>query len=714
MSPYRDTRENPLILVVDDSSFMRTRIKAELQNEGYSVCEANDGAQALNVFELHKPDMVLLDAIMPVMDGFAACTRLRELPSEERTPILMVTSLDDDQSVDRAFEAGATDYITKPIQWAVLRHRVRQILKARKSEEVLNKRLAYEKMVADISFLSVTLDDQDQFLKKSLEIIGKTVGVSRVYVFQYDGKTGTVNNADEWNAPGVTPKTLSQKDTGVAFYRWFNEVRENQIIVYNNIEDIPDLEKNMLKAQGIKAILLISLDNGASNRGYIGFDECRYKRHWPDEDINILRTVAQIIGSTIKRKLMEKSLNRAHERIKQLLASISSIFIGVDSEDRIIEWNYAAEKTFGIASKDVKGKLFYNIGINWDWNKISSHVYQSRSYNTLQRVDDIRYTRPDGKEGLLGISINPVTGEWGRQPGYVLLGADITEKRKIETQLVFSQKMESIGQLAAGIAHEINTPMQYIGDNIIFLKNAFMDVCDFFGNYTKIISAMEKGDMPGDIISVLKGNAENLDIGYLMSEIPSAIEQSLTGIDRVTRLILAMKNFSHPGGNEKMYSDINSGIESTVTISRNEWKYVAEMETELQNDLPLVFCNISEINQVVLNMIVNSVHAIIESQKTVSSGKGKITVKTRRAEDYVNIIISDTGIGIPSDIINRIYDPFFTTKDVGKGTGQGLAIAYNIIVNKHKGDIQVDSITGKGTTFTITLPIGDMEKKAGQ
>lgn len=284
--------------------------------------------------------------------------------------------------------------------------------------------------------------------------------------------------------------------------------------------------------------------------------------------------------------------------------------------------------------------------------------------------------------------------------------AYITEQKKIEAQHALSQKLQSVGELAAGIAHEINTPMQYIGDNTRFLQNAINDIIyDLLVDYKKLKNKAAAEKNFGLLVNQISNKEEELDVTYLLEEIPRAFEETLEGIGKVNKLVLAMKDFVHPGEKEMKFANINKAIEGTVTISRNEWKYVAELETDLEPGLPLVCCVIDEINQVLLNMILNAAQAIKEAPKSRTLTKGKITVTTKNDGDYVTILLSGNGIGIPKEMVNKIFEPFFTTKEVGKGTGQGLAIAYNIIATKHEGSIEVDSEVGKGTVFTIRLPI---------
>jgi len=284
---------------------------------------------------------------------------------------------------------------------------------------------------------------------------------------------------------------------------------------------------------------------------------------------------------------------------------------------------------------------------------------------------------------------------------------DITDRKraeqetaKLQMQLNQAQKMESIGQLAAGIAHEINTPIQYIGDNVKFLKDAFQDLMKF-------VEARRESEWDCGVAGVPVPTREMLDEGvfdYLRNEVPIAIEQLLGGVDHVARIVLAMKEFSHPGTAEKIPVDINRAIESTVLVSKSEWKYLAELTTDFDRELPAVPCLAGEFNQVILNLIVNAAHAISDVVKD-SGGRGRIHITTRRDGETVEIRVSDTGCGIPKANQSKVFDPFFTTKPVGKGTGQGLAIAYGVIVQKHGGVIRLESEPGCGTTFIIRLPL---------
>ncbi|MCC7476520.1 MAG: hypothetical protein IT425_14100 [Pirellulales bacterium] len=284
------------------------------------------------------------------------------------------------------------------------------------------------------------------------------------------------------------------------------------------------------------------------------------------------------------------------------------------------------------------------------------------------------------------------------------LEAEVQHRAQLESQLAQSQKLEAIGQLAAGIAHEINTPMQFVCDNIEYLNECstkLFEVVDHFDHSLAEGTPVSWEDRRRELQNVIGRN----QFYTIREQVPLAIHESLEGARRVIEIVRAMKEFSHLGQQQRTGVDLNNAIQSTVTISRNRWKYYAEIELVLDPNLPTVNCIPSEINQVLLNLIVNAGDAIGERIGESGQDRGVITIRTRRESDHVAIEVSDTGCGIPDTIRKRIFDPFFTTKDVGKGSGQGLAICYNIVVNKHHGEIEVESTVGVGSTFRIRLPL---------
>mgnify|MGYP002713224377 CR=1 FL=1 len=295
---------------------------------------------------------------------------------------------------------------------------------------------------------------------------------------------------------------------------------------------------------------------------------------------------------------------------------------------------------------------------------------------------------------------------------------DVTKEKKMQEerdflsiQLKQAQKLEAIGQLAAGVAHEINTPTQFVGDNIHYLQEAFAELKALCHLYGELIHESEQGCDTRSCIDKIRNFEKEIDLEFLFDDIPASINQSLDGTNRIRDIVKAMKEFSHPGSTSKEKIDLNHAIESTITVARNEWKYVAEVETQFDENLPMVEVLPGEFNQVILNILVNAAHTIAEKSDSGDQKIGAIRIQTAQQGAFVHISISDTGKGIPEEMRDKIFDPFYTTKEVGKGTGQGLAIAFSVIVEKHQGQISFDSEAGVGTTFHIKIPIESADKK---
>lgn len=286
---------------------------------------------------------------------------------------------------------------------------------------------------------------------------------------------------------------------------------------------------------------------------------------------------------------------------------------------------------------------------------------------------------------------------------------DQTKNKQLEIELRQAQKLESVGRLASGIAHEINTPIQFVSDSVQFLRGALGDLREVIEKYREGREAMSQDPAWEARAQELAEAEETADLDYVLENAPAAIDRSVDGLARVTAIVRSMKDFAHPDHAQKAPADINRAIETTLVIARNEYKYVAEVKTEL-GELPKVVCHVGELNQVVLNLVVNAAHAISDVVRD-SGQKGLIKVRTWREGEDAVIAISDSGTGIPEGVRDRIFDPFFTTKEVGRGTGQGLNIARSVIVDGHGGTLTFETESGKGTTFFIRLPITARAKR---
>ena len=333
--------------------------------------------------------------------------------------------------------------------------------------------------------------------------------------------------------------------------------------------------------------------------------------------------------------------------------------------------------------------------------ELEEHVFR-----TGTPVIDQPVTLPatDGPAHSLLVSVLPQLGADGQVDGVIGVGADVTLVGEMERQLHQASRLESIGQLAAGIAHEINTPIQFVSDNVRFMADSFDQLRELIVLMDGVSSDIDAATATGRLEEI-RDKLEEIDVEFVLEEIPRALGESLEGLDRVAQIVRAMRDFSHPGEGRREI-DVNRAIESTVQVARNEWKYHAELTLDLAEDVGEVPCYEGEFKQVVLNLIVNAAHAIDARRSGDRAAPlGHIKIATRRTDDYAEVQVSDDGTGMTAEVRERIFDPFFTTKEVGKGTGQGLSMAYATIVQKHGGVIRVESEPGCGATFIIRLPL---------
>ena len=407
-----------------------------------------------------------------------------------------------------------------------------------------------------------------------------------------------------------------------------------------------------------------------------------------------------------ERQLEEKSsqLFESHEQLKHAFAQVresadrtrailesmpNGVFVTA-RDNTILDVNAMACQKFGLTTSSEIGRLLAeflpfieNLSASKKEELFSSHLPYVSTARTKDNVEipcEITATRIDADQVV-----------WMVRDISARVEAEMRQ-RKLEAELQQSQKFESLGTMAGGIAHELNTPIQFVTDNTRFLQKAFTDLVAAVQDLKVCVTP-----------DVAKRVVDKFDLEYLDAEVPQAITQSIDGLERIAEIVLAIKRFSHPASATKEANDLNQIIHTTVLVTKNQWKYVAELNLELAPNLPPIMSNAGELTQVILNLIVNATHAI-EDRKY--AGKlGKIVISTHAIENGVECRIQDNGSGIEPANLKRIFDLFFTTKTPGRGTGQGLALAHSIICNSHGGNIDVESQLGEGSTFILRLPL---------
>ena len=467
--------------------------------------------------------------------------------------------------------------------------------------------------------------------------------------------------------------------------------------------------------------------------------------------LKLLEPVNQKFASACIACVQEEVLDISEKRFRSISSSAQDAIIMIDYEENITFWNESAVRILGHTISEALGNNVYNLISPPDLEKIHRKTFRhfQKTGEGIVSSNTIELIAMSKDRNTIPVELSVSRIEIDKQWHLVGIMRDITERKnterdlkfakdnleekvlertvelsfanneledEIETrkkteknlintqaQLIQSEKLAGIGQLAAGIAHEINTPIQYIGSNIEFLLEAFKDLESILDKLEelKLVSDKKKVET---IISKIKEEIENADISYLKTEIPESLNQSNEGVAHISKTIRAMKHFVHPGQNDKKYFNIKSLINNAINLSRNEWKYSADMELKSKGDIPEIFCLGHEMGQVFLNLIINAAHSIKEKNKEEGNKKGKIIITIINKKKIIEIRVRDTGNGIPEKNRNRIFEPFFTTKPPGSGTGQGLSMVYTIIVVEHKGSIKFETELGKGTTFIISLP----------
>jgi signal transduction histidine kinase/DNA-binding NarL/FixJ family response regulator len=687
------------ILVVADEAADREVLMRCLEKRGYQVTPAEGAGQALALVESQPFDLMLLDLRMPEMDGLEVLKRVRRMYTASALPVILVTAKGSSGDVVDALGLGANDYVRKPVDYPVLFLRVdAQIMRKRASDEQRALNQTLERRVDERNAQSEVSSPPREELSKCKQIdetkrrkidqIRTIIPGNFDWLWETDDqfrftfvseRIGEIPNLRPEHMLGKTLWELEKTDP-VQSQFWHQhkaDLEARKIIQgFRYRASGPEGCTFYLKIDGVPFF-----DAGGVFLGYrgIGIDETAKERARKAENqlAAIMKNIPLILFRRIQKAdgkvsypYVSTEINQDTERGKRLLCNR---FFGAVHQEDAEHFNEAlARSACDLELLNIEYRIVLDGGeVKWIHCGAQPHRLES---------GDIIW------DGML---------------------LDITERKNLQAQLLHSQKLESVGRLAAGIAHEINTPTQYVGDNTRFLQDAFADLLNLQQTYTRLLETARRGSVMPELIAETEAALEEADLEYLIEEIPKAVEQSLEGLKKISQIVTAMKEFSHPGSQEKESADLNRVIETTITVARNEWKYVAEVVTNFDENLPGVQCLPGELGQVFLNLIVNAAHAIADVVGDAADGKGTITISTRQVGDAAEIRISDTGPGVPAPLQHKIFDPFFTSKEVGKGTGQGLAIARSVIVDKHGGTLTLDSKRSRGATFVIHLPLDE-------
>jgi two-component system NtrC family sensor kinase len=422
-------------------------------------------------------------------------------------------------------------------------------------------------------------------------------------------------------------------------------------------------------------------------------------------ELEVLRRTASrdksnqdLIAEVAEHREAEEAKNRSDQLFRSIAENSADLIAVVDKTGHRIYNNPAYERLLGYTQEELKRTVSFQ-QIHPDDRSLVTQTAQHALKTGVGQIVEYRMQRKDGTYVTLESHGSFIRDASGEIEAMVISARDVSDRR----MAMQNEKLSAIGQLAAGIAHEINTPVQYVSDNIAFLSDIWnqLDAAMAFCLTPAHASITSDQRLSGAITSA--GPPEDWD--WLRHEVPKAISQSLEGIRRMSKILGAMRRFSHTGGGEREQVDLNEALDATLTIAQNQIKHIADVQTDFQPNLPRLECHADEMNQVFLNLIVNATHAIREAPKKQARDRGKLIIRTRQIGKDVQIEIQDNGTGIPLAVQARVFDPFFTTKEVGEGTGQGLAICHDIVVQKHRGNIWFDTELDKGTTFFVRIPL---------
>ena len=665
-APYARHSRHTVLVVDDDIQFLHI-LGEILARDDFDVVTAQDAAQAIALLEKSLPCMILLDVEMPGMNGFSLCSRIKHHPRTAHVPVALVSARVDEDDVKRGIAAGAVDYIKKPFDMDEVRMRVRMQIHL------------HEALI------------EQQRLHKYLTVIS-TAAKDAIIGIGHNDAIWHWNEADERMFGYARDEVLGRDLHALIAPSRFQQAHGKAFPLFQATGDGAAIGKTIelaaIRKSGEEFPIELSL---ASTK--IDDKWCA---------VGIARDITE-------RKRAEAASRQSEEKYRALFDSSRDAIMTLEPPTwRFTDGNPATLAMFKAKSvADFTSHGPGDLSPEKQPDGRASGEAAPEIIATAMREGSAffewAHRRLDGQEFPATVLLTRM--ERGGQQFLQGTVRDISEQRQFEVELGHARKLEAVGQLAAGIAHEINTPTQYVGDGVHFLKETFEGYRRLVGQYQRAVKVLEMAGGQEALVSEIRETEADIDVAYLDANVPGSFSSCQDGISRISTIVRAMKEFAHPDQREMVPADLNRALQTTVNIARNEYKYVAEVATEF-GDLPPVRCHVGDLNQVFLNLIVNAAHAIGDVVGQ-GGGKGTIRITTFREGDLVRIDIADTGAGIPEAIRHRIFDPFFTTKGVGKGSGQGLAIARSIVVTKHHGTLTFESEVGKGTTFTIRLPIED-------
>lgn len=681
------------VLILEDEELISALLKRIMEQEGFDCSCAETTSEAEKLLLRKSFDLILCDLILPDKSGIDFIKDLRKKSSE--LPIIVVTAVEDIEFARTAINEGVYGYIIKPFNRAQLIVTVENALRRKELEE--RDRNYTRRLEEEVKRRTHELEEaQQSLIQKHLELkdlFGKVERAKKEWEASFDCVEEMMVLVDE-NGNIVRCNNGFRKYIGKGF----------QEIIGSSINSLLN-EKNLtsLPYEGGS----VQLYDPLSNRWFI-------KRTYPfdfERQGKAIKGKLITFTDTTKLKQISQELEKSNSELKEHRGRLQKAVNEISS----LIHQVIMRKDFSVRYKNLNLIKCYekrNCGKENCpcYGKPPMRCWLVKGTFCSQNIQKEEYSIMECLScQVFKEACKDIYQQLGEQFNIMMhilevknreLKDSLNRLKETQSQIIHQEKMASIGQLSSGIAHEINNPTGFVMSNLKTLRDYLEDIIKLIRTYKEFVENINelRDEERVKAISKINELEKEIDVDFLMDDIPSLIDESIDGTKRIKRIVSDLKNFAHPGKKELVYADINQNIESTLNIVWNELKYKAEVKKEY-GDIPQILCYPQELNQVFMNILINAAQAIKD--------KGLITIKTGSKNGYVEVKISDTGQGIPEENLPRIFDPFFTTKDVGKGTGLGLNVAYNII-KKHKGTIEVDSKVGEGTTFTVKIPIDGM------
>ncbi len=717
------------IVIIDDDPELLTLLTVLLKQNNFNVHQATNSLDGLKEIITKQPQIVLCDIIMPGLSGYELCKLIKEDPNSAHIPVILCSGIE--REINRYSPKGSSAQglilkknlkkelfptITKALKEAPKKKTITSSSKNsttdiyQKLTRMLEKLLEETNIVNRFRQITFSTENEVDLAKEVLHFVNQLLDVNlsafSIPLIRDEVSFGSFSFPifrGEIDYIGV-----NENERGPEAITFLEQLNRNYPCEKIFIGDIQSNETTADSCQ--QEAVFIDLKAKEKICGRLTLLLNQHIDEKVTRLIKIIKTelgfVTDSVVRTARLKAMRADLYSAHEQTEQSLNSISSVLIELNPELQVTRWNHAANDLFGISSIEALGHSFSDVPITWPSQSLVDLIHACKDSLQPMRIEEISFSDKDENTHYASLTVTSLRSRLDKKHiGYILVGTDLTQKKALQSQLQQARKLEGIGQLSAGVAHEINTPIQYIGSNLTFISDSWIEISMPINNILDLKKKWAKnGNLNKQEVDELMSQIDSEKLSYFKDEIPLTLSQCQEGLDRVASIVRSMKEFAHPSRTKKVAVDLNHAIETTITVSRNEWRYVANLVTDFQVSLPPVPCRQDQLNQAILNLIINAAQAIEEKERP-NSDKGTITIKTHQVGDEVEIRISDTGVGIPEKNVKRIFELFFTTKEVGKGTGQGLAIAHSIVTKEHQGKLWLESKEGIGTTFFIRIPL---------